>query len=207
MIALYIACALFLLFLLLLISSVSVFVTNSDKLSVKIGFLFLRFNVYPNNERKKHLNKEKVTEKEKDNAIKRLIAEKGIVSAVGELASIGKIILEKTGKAAKHIRVKKFYFLVTAASHDPAKTAVVYGSLCAIVFPALKGFQNLLKFNDRKTKVSVLSDFNSQSSTIELDIKVKLRLWFIVRLAVGVLFEIIRRKVKSNISANNSMKK
>ncbi len=207
MIALYIIGALVLLILLILFSSVSVYVSNSENLSVKVGFWFLRFKVFPVKDKAKVKKKSKQEEKTKDNAIKRMISEKGVVATVGELAAIGKTILTKAGQAAKHIRVKKLYFLVTAASGDPAKTAVVYGSLCSVVFPALNGFQSLLKFNDRKTKVSVLSDFNSETPIVELDLKIKLRIWFILKAALGVLLQLVRRKMKESTAVNLQNKK
>lgn len=200
MIALYIIGAIVLLVFLLLISSVSVFVKYSDELSVKVGFWFFRFNTYPADKSKKRKSKKIPHKSKNDNLIMKLIAEKGLVAAISEIASIVKILLVKAGKTAKHIRVKKFYFLVTAASADPAKTAVLYGSLCSVVFPALKGFQEIMKFNDRRTKVLVLSDFNNDSPTVEIDLKLKLRVWFILKAAFGVLIQLIKRKIKGNIS-------
>lgn len=201
MIALYILLGIFALLFLVLISSVTVLVHIDDDAEVKVGFWFLRFRVFPVKDKKAE-KKVKRSHKLKENGyIKKLIEQNGIVGAVSELFSVVKTVLKKAGKAARHIRVKRCSLLVTAASDDAATTAVRYGTLCATVFPALKGLQSLVKWNDRKTKVSVVSDFNSDKPTLYLDAKLKLRLCFIVGAAFGVMFELIKKKVSKTLKS------
>lgn len=203
MIALYILLGILALLFFILISSVTVLVHIDDDAEIKVGFWFLRFKVFPLKD-KKAKNKAKESHKPKeDGYIKKLIKQNGIVGAVSELFSVVKTVLKKAGKAARHIRVRRCSLLVTAASDDAATTAVRYGTLCATVFPALKGLQNLLKWNDRKTKVSVVSDFNSDKPTLYLDLKVKLRLCFIVSAAFGVVFALIKKKVSKTLKSTS----
>ena len=201
MIALYILLGILALLMLVLISSVTVLVHIDDDAEIKVGFWFLRFKVFPLKDKKVKKKANKSHKPKEDGYIKKLIEQNGIVGAVSELLSVVKIVLKKAGKAARHIRVRRCSFLITAASEDAATTAVRYGALCATVFPALKGLQDLLKWNDRKTKVSVVSDFNSDKPTIYLDLKVKLRLCFIVSAAFGVLLALIKRKVSKTLKS------
>ena len=195
MIALYIIGGIVLLIIILLMSSVSLRCIFDDDITVKAGYLFVRKTVVPTPDKKHEKKKKTDTEPPKKNYIKQLIEEKGLAAALSELGTVAKVFLQKAGRAAKHIRVKKFDMLAVAASYDPAKTAVEYGALCAAVFPMLSGFQQLLKWNEKNTRVSVQSDFCSEKPTFFLDFKIKLRLWFILKAGIGVLWTLIKLKI------------
>ena len=203
MIALHILGAVALLIFLLLFSSVSVSCRVDDEVKVKIRYLFLKFNLPKH--RKKSKNKAKTTQTN-ISYIKQLIEQNGLLGAIKELLFIVKTILSRGIKMAHHIRVKRFDMVVTAASDDPAKTAVEYGALCSVVFPALSGFQSLMKWNDRKTKVLVNSDFCVEKPTLLIDFKIKLKLFFIVKAGLSVILALVRRKIsKTPITTENNI--
>lgn len=206
MTALYIIGSIAAIFVLLFLSSISVHCVIDDEINVKLGFLFFRKRFNPSDKQEDDSKKTEKSQTKNKNYVKRLIEEKGVASALSELLGIAKIILKKIGTAAGHIRVKRFDMLVTAASDDPAKTAVEYGTLCAAVFPALSFFQNLLKWNENKTHVSVKSDFCSDKSTLYIDMKLKLRLWFIAKAAVGVFWILIKQKLQEATANSRSLK-
>lgn len=201
MLALYIILGVVLFITLILISSISVCISIIDDLRITVRFWFLRFNIFPFEKKKPKENKP--TDSEKQNYLKKLISENGFLGAVSELISIAKVILKKMGKTSKHIRVRKFFLWIVAASEDPSDTGVLYGSLCGIIFPALRAFQSLLKWNDRKTKVSVTSDFLREKPDFALECKLKLRVYYIVVLGLGVLFELVKRKINMSNYKNN----
>ena len=206
MIVLYIIGCIAALLVLLLLASVSVRCRFDDDISVKVGFLFIRKRVLPTHKPDEEEEKPEEPHPPKKNYVKQMIEEKGVVAALTELAGIAKALLQKAGSAAKHIRVKRFDMLVVAASDDPAKTAVEYGVLCGTVFPLLSGFQQLLKWNNKKTSVSVKSNFCSENPTLLLDMKLKLRLWFIVKAVFGVFWILIKQKIKASSSQNSAPK-
>ena len=211
MIALYILGALALLIFLLLFSSVSVSCRIDDDVKVKIRYLFIKFNLPKHRKSKKSQAKNTPKKQTKSNYIKQLIEQNGLLGAIKELLFIVKTILSRGFKMAHHIRVKRFNMLVTAASDDPAKTAVEYGALCSIVFPALSGFQSMMKWNDRKTEVVVNSDFCTDKPTLFIDFKIKLRLYFIVIAGLSVILALVKRKIantpKPDLSSNNKTTK
>ncbi len=205
MIVLYVVLGIILFFTLILTSSISVNVSIIDDIKVTVGIWFFKFKIFPADDKNKNKRKtKKSTEVDKPNYLKKMIAEKGFLGTVGELISITKVMLNKLGKAAKHIRVKKFFLWIVAASNDPADTGVLYGSLCGVVFPALRSFQSLFKWNDRKTKVSLTSDFLREKPDFALECKIKLRVCHIVVLGLGVLFELIKRKISSSDNQINN---
>ena len=199
--ALYIISGIILFIVLILISSVSVHVSIIEDLRVTVGFWFFRFNVFPL--KSKQFKMKKSTEGEKQNYLKKMISEKGFFKTVNELIFIAKVIIKKLGKTAKHIRVKKFFLWIVAASGDPSNTGILFGRLCGIVFPALRGFQSILKWNDRRTKVSITSDFLREKPDFALECKIKLRVYHIVSLGLGVLFELVRRKINNTSDGKN----
>ncbi len=206
MIALYILGAFALLIFLLLFSSVSVSCRVDDDVKVKIRYLFLKFNLPKH--RKKSKAKTSQKKQAKPSYIKQLIEQNGLLGAIKELLFIVKTILSRGMNLAHHIRVKRFNMVVTAASDDPAKTAVEYGALCSVVFPALSGFQSLMKWNDRKTEVLVNSDFCAEKPTLFIDFKIKLKLFFIVKAGLSVIWALTKRKIaKTPLPTENEKNK
>lgn len=195
MIALYILGAVAFLVFLLLFSSVSVKCRVDDGVKLEIRYLIFKFK--PQKHRKSRKNRAKDSKKalNKPNYIKQLIEENGLLGAIKELTFIVKTVLSRAVDTAHHIRVKRFNMVVTAASDDPAKTAVEYGALCSVVFPALSGFQSMMKFNDRKTEVVVNSDFCATKPTLFIDFKLKIRLFFILKAGLSVIIELVKRKI------------
>ena len=190
--------ALFLIFL--LISSVSIKCNISEEINVKLRYLLYNKTLFPlenksKREKRKEFNTDDI-EKIKPGKLRQMIDEKGLFETIGELTETLKIIISKFGNAAKHIRVRKCYLTVNVASSDPANTAVEYGLVCSVVYPAVSGFQELLKWHRKKTVISVNSDFCSEKPSIDIDLKIKLRLWFIIKLGLGILCTLIKIKFK-----------
>ena len=216
MIAFYILGAIALLIFLLLFSSVSVKCRVDDDVHVKIRYLCFTFSVPKHKKKSKDKAIGSKKAKDKPSYIKQLIEQNGLLGAIKELLFIVKTILSRGIKMAHHIRVKRFDMVVTAASDDPAKTAVEYGALCSVIFPALSGFQGLMKWNDRKTNVLVNSDFCTEKPSLFVDFKIKLRLFFIAKAGLSVIFALVKRKIsktplpaqsnKDNIIDKNKVK-
>lgn len=195
MIALYIIGGIVGLIVIMLFSSVTVIGSVNEGLNLKFRYLFYRKILIPESEKAKHKKK---TQKEinNPNKIREMIDKNGLVATIRELAGIVKVILIKSKKAVKHIRVRSFACVITVASNDPCKTALEYGEVSSIVFPLLRGLQELMIWNTRKTKMLVQSDFNSVKPKIEVDFKVKLKLIHIISAVLGVLLTLLKKKVK-----------
>ena len=205
MIALYILGGLALLIFLTMFSSVSVSCRVDDDVNAKIRYLFLTFKIPKHSKKRKKKSSDTPKKQAKPSYIKQLIEQNGLLGAVKELLFIVKTILSRGFKMAHHIRVKRFKTVVTAASDDPARTAVEYGALCSVVFPALSGFQSLMKWNDRKTEVVVNSDFCTDKPTLFIDFKIKLRLFFIVKAGLSVIIALVKRKISKTTLPTENM--
>lgn len=204
MIALYVIGGILGLIVLLLFCSVTVIGSVNESVNIKIGYLFYQKTLIPEGENKKRKTAE--NDIKKPNKIREMIDKNGLVATIRELSGIVKVVLIKLKKTVKHIYVKKFRCVITVASDDPCKTAIEYGEVSGVAFTILRGLQELMKWNTRKTKMLVQSDFNGNKSKIEIEFKVKLKLYFILSAVLGVLFTLVKAKV-TEILKNNDVKK
>ncbi len=207
MILLYILLGVLALLALILLSSASAEVKVADDFTTTVKFWFLKLT-FPSKKPKKGKNKpkteadvkeEKAKEK-KPGFIKKMIDEKGVTSAIGELFAVLKSILTEFGRLTKHIRIKRFKLFVNVATEDPALTAVEYGAVCTVVFPAVRFVEDNTKLNRKKTEVFVNSDFISGQSKIEIDAKVKIRVIFLLCFAIKALIQLVKLKLNNQPS-------
>jgi hypothetical protein len=204
LIALYVIGGILGLIVLLLFCSVTVIGSVNESVNIKIGYLFYHKTLIPEGENKKRKTAE--NDIKKPNKIREMIDKNGLVATIRELSGIVKVVLIRLKKTVKHIRVKKFRCVITVASDDPCKTAIEYGEVSGVAFTILRGLQELMKWNTRKTKMLVQSDFNGNKSKIDIEFKVKLKLYFILSAVLGVLFTLVKAKV-TEILKNNDVKK
>ena len=213
MTALYIVLGILSGLVLLLLSSVSLKICIDDDIQLVLRYLFIRKKM-PYKPEKIKTAEEKAEEESEREAkkaepyIKKSIKEKGIAATVSELSDVLRTVIGKLGKLAGHIRVRIFKLDITAATDDPAVTAIEYGGICAAVFPVISMLRNLLKFNDRGTEISIKSDFCGGKPDFRLDAKIKLRLWFILTAAVSILIKLVKIKLSGEISkkSDNTLK-
>lgn len=217
MTALYIIGGILLFFFLLLIIPVSVFFEYDDDFVLKIRYggvkiLDLKWikklvsyitekSKKPKKEKpkkkKKKQEKEPKKEKEKsENFILKYFKEKGIIESVRFCLAVLYAALVRIVRVLKHIRIKKLFLDITVSSDDAANTAIVYGSLCAVLCPLV----NLL---ERRTKigvkqVNVRTDFDKLSPIIKTSVFLKTELIFAVIAAISMLFEFLKIKKESD---------
>ena len=106
----------------------------------------------------------------------------------------------------KYLRVDLVKLCVTAASDDPAKTAVLYGALS----PVFLGLHELLLSvkNIRlhaNTRVSLRADFAAAKPSAEIDLRFSVRLWQAAAVAVGLLIEYVRQEEKKDKSVHRAV--
>lgn len=205
MVALYIVLGVVLLICLILFCSVSAQISITDDVTLRLGYLFYSKNI-PLNKPKPKKSKSDVDVKKERSAIKKMIDEKGLRNTVIELIEVVKVLLQKLGSLAKHIRVKRFNLTVIVAAEDPATTGIEYGALCAVVYPFLGVLKNTLKFNEKKANVSLNANFENKQQEFKFSAKLKVKLWFVLIAAVGALLVLVKSnliKTKNNKTTNS----
>ena len=201
MTAVYIICGIL---LFLLTVPVSICLNYSERFVIKVRYGGIKVfdSGKPEKEKAAKPKKEKkggaekgAGKPEKQNFISRIFKEKGKIEGVKFCFAVIKSALSKTIWVIRRIKIKKLFLSITVSSDDAANTAVVYGAVCAAVFPVIA----LIKENTKigVERISVLTDFDKLSPEINAAASLKTRLIYAVIAAVSMLFSYVRIKKES----------
>ena len=150
MIALYIILGILLLLFLITLIKVEVFAKYSDDLTLSIKILFFKKTLLPSppKEKKQKPAKKKPPEKKKDteekkekekkpNYLQKLKEKKGLTGLLSLITGLARIAGGALKGLFSHIVIKKLDIGIALCSGDAASTAVNYGKLCSVVYPAV----------------------------------------------------------------------
>ena len=204
MIALYIIGAVLLLVFILLLHSIRLKIHfSNDGFKLDLYYSFLHFRIIP----KKTKSKKKI----KSNADKKTSPEKKIeksISISGYYKTFLQFrdaiirIIQSLGTLISHIRINPLQFDLIMAGKDAADLAIEYGKLCSVFYPFLSFLNEQISIKNQKINISV--DYTKPKYEINLDLKLKIRVIYLISFAFKILFELIKVKLNQNI--NNSPK-
>lgn len=181
----------------LLVSNVGLKIYLSRDGFVVVKYLFLRFkfDVYGEN-KLKHIKKSKPKkakkkskkgkEEKKEGYFKKTIEEKGLVEGTVQFLSIIKLIISKIADVASKCKISNLILSIKTAADEPSETAIYYGAVSAVVYPALGVLNGI--FPIKKQNVSITADYNAQNPEIEFMVTLKIRVYSLIR----VLFSFIK---------------
>ena len=178
MIAVYIILALLLLVGLLLIIPIKIHILLDEDLRVNLKYLFIKFKLYPNDEKKKKSKpSENESQEKKPSAtkgfVRKLITEKGITEALKEILSIIKELLVPFGPFISKMTVNIKDFTLVVATTDAARTAICYGAVTGLIYDLLAVADK--KVILKKKNIKVYSDFLSDKSSVKANIKLGIK--------------------------------
>ena len=197
---LIILAALLLIFGILLISAVKLKIYLSESGYIVIKYLFLRFkyDIYGDNKLKrvkkssvKKTNKKTSSKdtKKKDGYFKKIYTEEGIVEGTVKLLSTVKHIIIKILDLITECTVDNLVLDIKVAS-KPAQTAICYGGVCAVAYPAL-GILNGIA-NIKKQNVNIVADYKSEKPKVLFMIIIKLRVFKAIKVAFSLIKDLIQ---------------
>ena len=175
--------------LLVLLSSLSVTLSINDKVVFRVNFLGIC--VFDINSKKK--KKEKTSNKGLTDVLKEYAANKNNKELIVEIFSIFKELCIKFSKLLKHTRFKKLEVDFRISSNDAAKTAILYGNACSVVYSLVALLKSACNFDHKKIKVS--ADFSSETINLSMLCNIKIKTVYIVSFAISVLYSIIKTKL------------
>lgn len=199
MIAVWILLGLILLLFALLCCPVRIRLDYTDRLSVIIRFLFLKFRITPPEKEKKPKKKkakksaESGEKKEKKNFFKTLREEEGFSGALHFLYELAKIIKSAVTRTASHLIIRLLDVRLIVASSDAAQTAMLYGETCSAVFPLLSCICSCAKV--RRYNADIRPDFLASKPSAEIAVEVSIRPIFVVHAGLGGLYGYIKNIV------------
>lgn len=191
LIALYILGALVLIILVLLLLPITACVEFCDNFSVKIKLAGIKiFPIEKNRIKKKNSQSREPSKESKDtedkakNLFEALKKEKGLIGAVKEILNFLKSCLEHFKWVLKFVSFRKVMLNLNVASDSAADTAVMYGGVCAVVYPFLSFFDSVA--NVKYKQINIKSDFDVKKSTFNFSLNITLNIIFLLILAFKV---------------------
>lgn len=191
----------------LLIANIKFKVYLSDNGYVVIKYLFLRFkyDFYGDNKlkavKKKHRDnssKTKSKEKKKDKGkkeakegyLKKVFREKGVVDGTVQVLGLIKLIFSKLAELIGKAKVKNLLLDVKVAAEEPSLTAMYYGGVSAVVYPAVGLLNGILPIENQT--VNINADYGVTNSEIKFEIIVKLRVYKLISVAFSFIKEFLK---------------
>ena len=177
----------------LLACPVTVSASFEEELSLRIRYLFFRFTVLPAKEkpepeRKKKAEKKKPAEtsgEEKKPDLREILKKKGVDGLLTILREAAALAVSVLKKFLSHVKVLQFDLDVAVATEDAAETALWYGRVCAVVYPAVSALMQAC--GCRRFGVSVFPDFDRKEARARLTLRARIELFFLLKESLSAL--------------------
>jgi hypothetical protein len=190
----------------LLLCPVTVSAEFKNELSIRIKYLFIRHKIFPQPEKpKKEENekkKEKIEKTEKKSKIKGIIEQKGLSGFLNIIKEFSLIATHTAKNLLSHILIKRIYIKIVVADEDAAQAAISYGQTCSIVYTAFGWILSNAKYN--RYYINIVPDFDSKESRIYFELKVKIKLIFIILIFLSALFKSLKVLKTSEINLSKN---
>ncbi len=200
MTVLYIVFGILLFIFLLLLCPVKIRLDYTDRLSVIIRFLFLKFRISPPDKEKIEKEDKKKTSKTgtgkkggKKNFLHTLYEEEGFSGALHFLQAIADILKDAAKGILSHLVICLMDVRLIIAGEDAANTAVLYGGVCSAVFPLLSWICSCAKV--RKYHADIRPDFIASKSRAEIALEFSILPLFVLITGAGGLYHYIKNIV------------
>ena len=139
-------------------------------------------------EKKKKKKKSKLSKvRELGHEVKRSFDEDGVGSTLAYLRAVIKEGGHAVGKILHAARVDKLKLDMVIGGEDAAETAVHYGEVCSVLYPALTAFYRLVPV--RRRAIRVEPNFLAEESDVRFD--VRFHIW-IYRMGFAVIALLVR---------------
>ena len=207
MIALYVTGGILLLLFCLLIIPISVELRFHDEVSALVRYGGIKvFDTSKNPEKteklaaahgKKNTGDGKKAKKPKKNSfIAEIFEKKGKIEGIKLCARLIKAVLLKTVWVIKRIKFRNLFLDICVSTDDAANTAIVYGEVCAVVYPVINLIDNMTTLTVKK--VNVRTDFDKLSPDIEAAVLLKTRLIYGLIALISLYFTYLKLKKESD---------
>ena len=188
----------------LLVSNIKlkVYLSKDGYLVVKYLFLRFKYDFYGDNKikpkkKKKPVKKRgKIKKNKKQNAkqkggyFKKLFEEKGVVEGVVQFLSIIKLLISKIATLTSKCKICNLNLDIKIASDEPADTAIYYGAVSSVVYPAIGVLNGI--FPIKKQEVIINADYGSKKPKIEFSATLKLRVISLIKVLISFIKDYIQ---------------
>lgn len=207
MIALYIILGVLLLLFLLTLLNVWVLAGYNDELRLSVRIAFVKIQLVPPKQGKekkekkpkktqKKKTKEEKPEKKKSFSIKEYVKQKGVSGILNIIKRTADFAVGTLNDIFKKITVTRFYLMLRVAGSDAADSAVKYGQVCSVLYPALKVIGEVVTIEDYD--IDVEPDFSDEPKNVaQGEVTAKIRIISILKVAIKRGFQALRLFLKA----------
>jgi hypothetical protein len=204
LLALYILLGLlaFVLLLVLLVLFVPVYgrVTYDGELRVRVRVLGVSIALLPSEdepeEKKPTSEKKKPAKpsktKELLGEVSRSFKEDGVAATLHYLGELAKLAGQAVGRVLHSITVDKLQLELIVADGDADTTAIRYGQVCGVLYPAFTAIAGVIKV--RKRDLRVEPNFLLENTTVRADVRLHIRVYRVVGAAIVLLVKFMLLK-------------
>ena len=212
MTALIVIGIIFLVFLLLAITRISLHIAYDGKVEFSVSVLGI--TLYSTKKKKIQKKSDVSAEEEssktpkKDNFFKKVYKKKGLKYTVDLCIELFKTLTNKVLWLLKRLEIRNFLLSLSVIGPDAAETAIRYGAVCSAVYPTVAFLDTNLNFKPKK--IDVYADFEGKEIKFKISTDIKASVFTLVLLSVAVLKEFLRlkKRVEADFvsTENNSIK-
>jgi hypothetical protein len=188
-----------LLLLLVLFVPVWARVTYDDELRVRVWVLGVPITLLPSEdkpEEEKPTSEKKSTKpsktKELLGEISRSFKEDGVAATLHYLRKLAKLAGQAVGRVLHSITVDKLALELIVADGDADTTAIRYGQVCGVLYPAFTAIAGVIKV--RKRDLRVEPNFLMEKSTVGADVRLHIWVYRLVATAIVLLVKFMLLK-------------
>jgi Ca2+/Na+ antiporter len=187
---------------LLSMASVRLRISYFNELGLKISYLCFSYTIFPQKEKKRQKaakdKKQKEAKQKKENIFTSVYHEKGLNGLLHLLKALSNMAGSFFKKIFQHIRASKLSLHVAVADEDAAQTALLYGKVCAIVYPSFSMLTQTIKC--KKFEVAVVPNFKSKKSEIQGSADIKIRVAILLAAVIQALLRYMKTIKPATIS-------
>lgn len=169
-----------------------IYLSKDGYIVVKYLFLKLRYDFYgdnnlkPKNKGEAIPQKNKKSKAEKQGYIKKTYAEQGAVEGTIQILSVIKLVFLKFANLITKSSAEYLNLNIDVASDDAATTAMYYGSICAVVYPAVGLLNGIIPI--KKQNICINADYSQNNTSVQFELFLSLRVYK----SLSVVFSLIK---------------
>ena len=203
MIALIILFCIVLLFVLICLVKLDFTAVYTDSLTLKLKVLFLNFTLVPKKKKDKKKKPTKTKKKKKaddtksedESYIKKLSDKKGMEGIVPMLIRLSKLAASTLKGVVSHTVIKQFDIKLSVVGEDAADTALKYGKICSVFYPAVTIVCETAKCRDYS--LDVTPDFSEDAkATVYGKFRFHIRAFYVLKYGLKALVQLILIRYK-----------
>lgn len=126
--------------------------------------------------------------------IQSLLKEDGVGSTLRFLKDVAGLAGRTIGKALGAVTVKQLQLRLVIATEDAATTALRYGQVCSVLYPALAAIEHKVRMQHRQVQVE--PNFLLEQSVVRFDLRFRVSVWRLLGAGITLLWGFIMLREK-----------